>query len=52
MSDLNTLASVHKLQYEIHSDCGAEVYKDFINDVWKAATDARRATKAFSAFTD
>jgi len=50
LDDLNTLASVHKLQYEIYGDSGAGAYKGFMNDVRKAATDARRLTKAFNAF--
>jgi len=52
LDDLNSLAALHKLQYEIYGDSGAGAYKGFMNDVRKAAKDAKRLSKAFNTFSE
>jgi hypothetical protein len=52
LDDLNSLAAVHKLQYEVYGESGAGDYKGFMNDVRKAARDAQRLSNAFHTFTD
>jgi hypothetical protein len=52
LDDLNNLAAVHKLQYDIYGDSGAGAYKGFMNDVRKAAKDAQRLSKDFNTFAD
>lgn len=52
LDDLNSLAALHKLQYEIYGDSGAGAYKGFMNDVRKATKDAQRLSKAFNTFAD